>query len=137
MPGALITFVGVAHPWMCDTNGHVNVRHYMGFFDDASFQLLAAIVGDEVEGLGWADVKCEIAYRREIAPGTPLIIHSQVTRVGRTSVTYAHNLLGSVDEDLRAQAETVTVRFDLAARQAVELEPAARDRAEALAAQEA
>lgn len=132
-----VTFVGVAHPWMCDTNGHVNVRHFMAFFDDASFQLLAAIAGDGDETLGWADVRTQITYRHEIAPGTGLTILSRVTRVGRTSITYSHRLTGSVDKVLRAEAETVTVRFDLVARKAIELEADARERAEALIVQEA
>ena len=132
MIGPMITFVGMAHPWMCDTNAHVNVRHYMGFFDDASFQLLSAIAGDSDTDFGWADVRCEIAYRREITAGTPLTIHSHITRVGRTSLAYAHRLVGSVDKELRAEAETVSVRFDLALRKATAIDAAARKRAEAL-----
>ncbi len=45
----LTTYVGVAHPWMCDTMGHMNVRHYAAMFDDASFQLLGHIAGTETE----------------------------------------------------------------------------------------
>ena len=31
----------IVHPWLCDVMGHMNVRHYMSMFDDASYQLLA------------------------------------------------------------------------------------------------
>lgn len=121
--GAQLTFVGMAHPWMCDTMGHVNVRHYMGFFDDASFQFLALIAPSEADGrFGWADARCEIDYRREIEPGTPLAIHTHATRIGGRSITYAHRLVGSVDRILRAEAKTVTARFDLVERKAVELD---------------
>lgn len=34
MTAPLATFVGVAHPWMCDAMGHVNVRHYAAMLYD-------------------------------------------------------------------------------------------------------
>ena len=30
---------GVVHPWHHDHFGHMNVRHYAPFFDDASYHL--------------------------------------------------------------------------------------------------
>ena len=36
---------GIVHPWLCDVMGHMNVRHYMGMFEDASYQLLAEVIG--------------------------------------------------------------------------------------------
>lgn len=30
---------GVVHPWYCDNFGHMNVRWYSHFFDDAAFHL--------------------------------------------------------------------------------------------------
>ena len=41
-----LLYKGIVHPWLCDVMGHMNVRHYMGMFDDASLQLL-------VETTGW------------------------------------------------------------------------------------
>jgi len=35
----------IVHPWLCDVMGHMNVRHYIGMFDDASYQLLADATG--------------------------------------------------------------------------------------------
>lgn len=130
---AQCTFVGMAHPWMCDTMGHVNVRHYMGIFDDASYQFLALIAGGQSsERLGWADVRCELDYRREITAGTALSVYTRLARIGGKSLTYVSRLTGSVDGALRAEAKTITVRFDLVARTAVDLEPALRQRATSL-----
>ena len=42
-----VTFTGVADPWMCDSMGHVNVRHYAPMFDDASLQLLGRVAGED------------------------------------------------------------------------------------------
>lgn len=129
----MVTFVGVAHPWMCDAMGHMNVRYYMAMFDDASFQLLGRLTGVEKDkSLGWADVRHEIEYKHETAAGTLVTIRSHVTRIGRTSVTYRHILTGSLEGELHAEATTTSVRFDLSARKAIELDAGVRSRAEAL-----
>ena len=55
----VVTYVGVAHPWMCDAMGHMNVRHYMAMFDVASFQLPGKLTEVEKDkSLGWPDVRC-------------------------------------------------------------------------------
>ncbi|WP_348629008.1 acyl-CoA thioesterase [Mesorhizobium sp. YM1C-6-2] len=129
----VITYVGVAHPWMCDTMGHMNVRHYMAMFDDASFQLLGRLTGVEKDrSLGWADVRHEIEYRHETPAGTLITIRSQVTRIGRTSVTYRHVMAGSLEGELHAEATVTSVRFDLVARKSLAVDADLRQRAERL-----
>jgi acyl-CoA thioester hydrolase len=127
----IVTYAGVAHPWMCDEMGHLNVRHYVAMFDDASFQLLGRIAGPDADKkrLGWADVRMEIDYRHETAVGTLLTIHSAVEKIGSSSVTYVHVLEGTVDGIVRAKTKTITVRFDLAARCKVDLGDDVRRRA--------
>lgn len=131
----LTTYVGVAHPWMCDTMGHMNVRHYAAMFDDASFQLLGHIAGLEAESeniRGWADVRSETEYKHETKAGALITIRSRVVKLGRSSVTFEQVMSGTLDDVVHAVNRTVTVRFDLEARAATALEPAARSRAEAL-----
>lgn len=129
----LVTYVGVAHPWMCDTMGHMNVRHYMAMFDDASFQLLGRLAGGgEGASHGWADVRHEIEYKRETPAGALVTIRSGIVRVGRTSLTYRHTMSGSLDGEIHAHATVTSVRFDLEARKPSELEPDTRLRAQAL-----
>lgn len=132
---SLATYIGVAHPWMCDVMGHVNVRHYAAMFDDASFHLLGHIAG--IEGLkdtsrGWADVRSEVEYKHETKAGELLTIHSRVVKTGRTSITFEQVMSGTLDGVVHAVNKTVSVRFDLTARAAVELDEAMRARAEAL-----
>lgn len=131
----MVSYVGVAHPWMCDTMGHLNVRHYAAMFDDAGFQLLGRVADpaeDTAGAKGWADVRCEIDYRQETLSGTLLTIRSHVEKLGTSSLTYVHVMQGTLDGLAHAQARIVSVRFDLAARQKLALEPAIRERAEAL-----
>lgn len=130
---ALTTYVGVAHPWMCDTMGHMNVRHYAAMFDDASFQLLGHIAGVETEsGRGWADVRSEVEYKHETNAGALITIRSRVIKLGRSSVTFEQVMAGTLDGVVHAVNRTTTVRFDLEARAAIALEAEARARAEAL-----
>jgi acyl-CoA thioester hydrolase len=132
---SLQTFIGVAHPWMCDVMGHMSARHYMAMFDDASFYLLGTLAGVEIRPgarTGWADVRYEIDYRQEVQPGTLISITSRIERIGRSSVTIVHNMDGGLDRLPRAQATAVTVHFDMTAREAAPLPPDIRARAEAL-----
>ncbi|KAB2682773.1 acyl-CoA thioesterase [Brucella tritici] len=129
----LVTFVGVAHPWMCDVMGHMNVRHYAGMFDDASFQLLGHIAGKiPDESFGWADVHSTTEYKQEVPAGDLLTIRSQVLKVWRSSITFRQIMAGSLDGELRAINETTSVCFDKIARHSLELEPTMRKRAEKL-----
>lgn len=130
----IVTYAGVVHPWMCDTMGHLNVRHYVGMFDDASFQLLGRIAGPDADAtrLGWADVRMEIDYAHETPAGTLVTVRSHVEKVGRSSLTYAHVLAGTLDGVVRARCRTVTVRFDLTLRSRLELDAATSQRAESL-----
>jgi acyl-CoA thioester hydrolase len=135
MSKPLVTFIGVTHPWMCDRMGHVNVRHYAAMFDDASFQLLGHIAGqddNQATEAGWADVRTEIDYRHETKAGALITIHSHVVKVGRTSVTFEQVMSGTLDGMVHAVSRTTSVRFDLAARASVPLEDAMRERASAL-----
>ncbi|MEJ5022601.1 acyl-CoA thioesterase [Ochrobactrum vermis] len=129
----LVTFVGVAHPWMCDVMGHMNVRYYAGMFDDASFQLLGHIAGKiPDDGFGWADVRSTTDYKQEVPAGDLLTINSHVLKVGRSSITFRQTIVGSLDGELRAINEVTSVYFDKVARCSVELEPDMRIRAEKL-----
>ena len=128
-----ITFAGVVHPWMCDAMGHLNVRHYVGMFDDASFQLLGRVAGPESNpSHGWADVRMEIEYKHETPVAKLVTIRSHVENVGNSSLTYVHMMTGTLDDQLHALMRTVTVRFDLSERSKRPLDDGERERAFAL-----
>jgi hypothetical protein len=42
-PDRLELLRGVVHPWHHDIFGHMNVRHYAPFFDDASFHFYSRL----------------------------------------------------------------------------------------------
>ena len=127
----IVTYAGVIHPWMCDAMGHLNVRHYVAMFDDASFQLLGRIAGqgDADNRLGWADVRMEIDYKHETSAGTLITVYSHVEKIGASSIVYLHEMYGTLDDVLHAQMRTITVRFVLRQRSKIELDPAIKRRA--------
>jgi acyl-CoA thioester hydrolase len=131
---AVVTFAGVVHPWMCDAMGHLNVRHYVGMFDDASFQLLGRVGGlaMDTKRYGWADVRMEIDYLRETSVGTTVSVHSHVEAVGTSSLTYVHALSGTLDGLVRARTRVVSVHFDLVERRKVKLPTEMQERADRL-----
>lgn len=113
------TYRGVAFPWLCDAMGHLATQHFMAMFDIASYQFLA-MVGPPMSDLatqrkGWADVRHEVDYRREVRAGEVLTIRSSLVSVGNTSLRYRHTMVGE-DQGIRAVLEAVTVHFDLTSR---------------------
>jgi acyl-CoA thioester hydrolase len=125
-----VTHTAVAHAWMCDMMGHLNMRHYMAMFDDAGFQLLGTVANSS--DTGWADVRAEVDFVTEVRPGTLLTIRSSVERVGETSLTCRHVMSGTLSGSVHARCRTVSVHFDRGARAKLALTPAMRSRAETL-----
>lgn len=125
MARELETFRGVAHPWLCDAFGHLNTRHQMAMFDDAGFHFLHAVgPGAErmsAERKGWADVRLEVDLEDEVPLGALVLIRSHLVKVGRTSLTYVHEMRSADDDRRHSAMRIVTVHFDLEARKAIAL----------------
>ena len=135
MTEGIETWRGMAHPWNCDSMGHMNTRFYAAIYDDASFHFLARLAPSRAQkesGLGWADVRQLIEYKQEVESGALLVVRTVLKRLGRTSVEYRHELRDAESDLLHSTSEQVTVRFDLAARKAVPLDDEIRRRGAAL-----
>jgi Predicted thioesterase len=121
---------GVAHPWLCDVMGHLTTRHYLGFFDDASYQLLASLGYDSAsatrEGWGWADVRHEIEYLAEVGLGSLVRIEGRVTSIGRSSLQLEFRMIERAGDRHCATLIAKTVCFDLRARKSQEVPEAIR-----------
>ena len=129
----VITGFGVVHPWLCDAMGHLTTRNYVGFFDDASWHLLAEIgygaAAARVEQWGWADVRNEILYRAEVRAGALISGCSRVTALGVTSLTLESVLQDRETQSVAATMTAKLVCFDLGARSARPLPDAIRQHA--------
>jgi len=131
----IISYRGVAHPWLCDAMGHLNVRHYVAMFDDANTHFLASVGWDpddmRANGRGWADVRAEIDYMAEVAAGALVEVACGVARVGNKSLTLVAEMRARPGGAEHARMQTTLVRFDLEGRQAIPLENSLRRSAEA------
>lgn len=133
IPRTLCTYRTLLMPWDCDQIGHANTRVHMAAFDAATGVLMTLVgaplpaAGDH-DGPGWADVRQEITYHQEILSGQVLSVFSRIDRIGRSSVTYIHDLVVHGRPEPAARMTGTCVRFNRAARRSCPLEPALRAR---------
>jgi acyl-CoA thioester hydrolase len=124
-------------PAHCDSYGHMNVRSYAGFFDDAGWHILgmAGISLSEVRrrGLGTVVVSLTIEFHREITAGQLALIKGAVTRVGTKSFGYELRLYEADSMTHCATEKAVEVCFDTQARKGVALPDDVRAKLAAIA----
>ena len=115
---------GVVQPWLCDAMGHLTTRHYVAFFDDASYFWLNKIFGWNAEealkdGFGFADVKHTIEYHAEAVTGDLLEIRASLIKIGGKSFTTEYQMYNLSKNEVAATLESVCVYFDTNARKAI------------------
>lgn len=115
---------GVVMPAQCDVYGHMNVRHYAAFFDDAGWHVFAN-AGISLEdlhrrGLGSVVASLTIDFHHELKAGHLTRIDGAITKVGRKSYTYEMRLFAADSNTHCATQKTVEVCFDTTARRSAE-----------------
>src|SRR5262249_15164905 len=102
--------------------GHMNVMWYVGKFDEATWQLLAAAGMPrsrmEKEGCGMAAVEQHIEYKRELRAGDLVTVRSEVLEVKEKAVRFRHEMTNDETGELAARTTLVGVHIDLSARKA-------------------
>ena len=121
----------VVFPWHCDQYGHMNVRWYLHFFDDAGFHIWPINgVGNSIfedEGVHPVVARTVINYRRELRPADMVVITGGFVKIGGKSVEHLQHMVNVDTGDLHASQETVQVFFDPKTRTAVPVPDAIRD----------
>jgi acyl-CoA thioester hydrolase len=132
----IVTYRGAVYPWQCDHMGHMNVMFYVGKFDEATWNLLAAIgvtpsyLRDTQSGA--AGVQQNITYKRELFPGAIVEIQSYVITIAEKKITFVHEMLDAERNEVCATCELTAVHMDRARRRASPFPPDVRQRAEAM-----
>ena len=120
MAECIVTYRGSVYPWHCDHIGHMNVMWYVGKFDEATWQILAAVGASpsrmRTEGFGLVAVEQHIEYKRELRAGDLLTIRSSVLEAQGKSLRFAHEMTN--DESLAAKTVVTGVCIDATARKA-------------------
>ncbi len=122
---------GVVHPWHLDHFGHMNVRHYAPFFDDASYHLWTRVGLPFSRMLAEHGVHCVTAsakttFIKELQAGDLILIEGAVTRIGNKSASFLLQMIHADSGEVHATCEVVEVVFDPATRASVPMPDAVR-----------
>ena len=110
----------VVMPAHCDHYGHMNVRQYAAFFDDAGWHLLGragiSLTDLNSRGLGSVVASLTIDFHHELTAGQLIVITGAFTRVGAKSLASEMRLYEIDSMTLCATQKTTEVCFDTGAR---------------------
>ena len=116
---------GIVMPAHCDVYGHMNVRHYAAFFDDAGWHMLAkagvSLSDLQMQGLGSVVATLTIDFHHELKAGQLTLVSGAFTRVGSKSYDYELRLYAADSMTHCATQKTVEVCFDTKARRSAPL----------------
>lgn len=130
-------FRSVVMPAQCDGYGHMNVRYYEGFFDDAAwhFPAMAGLKLSDIRarGLGTVVATQTVEFHNEIRAGELVLIKGAITRVGTKSFSYEMRLYEPDSMRHCATQKAVEVCFDTARRQSVPLPEDVKAKLQAIA----
>ena len=116
---------GVVMPAQCDIYGHMNVRHYAAFFDDAGWHMLAmagvSLAEIRKRGLSTVMATLTIDFHHEITAGQLALVRGAVTRVGTKSFGYELRLYEADSMTHCATEKAVEVCFDTRERKGIPL----------------
>ena len=120
---------GVVHPWHCDVMGHMNTRHYLSMFDDASYHLIAEATGwsaasPDWQGRGFADVHNSLDYLDELKAGELVEIEGGISHLGNSSFTAVYTMKNKHTGKEAATMTAKLIYFDLVARKSKPLSEA-------------
>ena len=131
-----VTYRGSVYPSQCDQMGHMNVAFYVAKFDEATWQLFAAIGLTpsrlRTEAIGMAGVEQHIEYRRELFAGDVVTVTSTVLEVKDKAIRFAHEMRNDETGEVAARMIVVAVHLDRSARKARSFPGDVREKARAM-----
>jgi acyl-CoA thioester hydrolase len=119
----------------CDPLGHVNHAVYLTYLEQARFLLWRDQLGVFVRSQGKDDdparpafilARAEIDYRAQARYGDELEVRLSLSGFGKTSFTYAYEVVDVTAGRLVAVAKTILVRFDYREQKPVPIDEALR-----------
>ena len=106
-----------------DSNGHLNVRHYVGIFDDCGFPTLAALgltrawLAEQHRGV--MDLENHIRYIAEVLEGETVSVYARFIERSAKAVHWMSFLVNDTRRNVAATLELLTIHVDLDTRKAV------------------
>jgi len=120
MSELMLTYRGAVYPWHCDQMGHMNVMWYVGKFDEATWNLFAALglttafLREKKRGM--AAVQQDITYRRELLAGDTVTVHSAFLEIRDKVARFVHEMRHGESGELAALCMLTGVHIDAVAR---------------------
>ena len=97
---------GTVHEWQRDHMGHINVRAYMEFFEEACWQFYAMLGMTpsllRSGALHLAAVQQNIGYRKELYPGDTVAVRTGVLEMREKVLRFRHELVNTETTDVCA-----------------------------------
>ena len=118
----LVTYRGAVYPSQCDHMGHMNVAYYVAKFDEATWQLFAALgmtrsrLRDENRGM--AGLEQHIEYKRELFAGDVVTVTSTVLEIKDKVIRFAHEMRNDETGEVAARTTLVAAHLDTTIRRA-------------------
>ena len=136
MAERLELYRGVVHPWHHDHFGHMNVRHYAPFFDDATYHLwtrmgLPYSTMIPEHGVHTVSAEAKTRFLKELKAGDLVVIDGAVTRIGTRSAAFHLRMLHADTGALHATYDLVEVFFSPETRGSAPMPEAVRAKLEA------
>lgn len=118
---------GTMHEWQRDHMGHINVRAYMEFFEEACWQFYAMLGLTpsllRSAALHLAAVQQNISYRKELYPGDTIMVRTGVLEMREKVLRFRHELVNTETGDICATCDFTVVCLDPASRKSQAFPP--------------
>jgi acyl-CoA thioester hydrolase len=117
------TYRGVVYPWHCDFNDHMNVQHYIGKFDEATWHFLASIGVTPAylkkEERAMVAAEQHIKYFQELYAGNLIYVKTSLLEFKPKTVIFLHQMMNAETNSVAAEGRMVGVQIDKKTRKAV------------------
>ena len=132
---------GTVHEWQRDHMGHINVRAYMEFFEEACWQfyamlgLTASLLRSGAVNL--AAVQQNVSYMKELYPGDTIAVRTGVLELREKVVRFRHELYNTETNEVASTCEFTVVCLDAKTRKSCPFPPTVAEKARPLMIEEA
>ncbi|MRG72937.1 thioesterase [Alphaproteobacteria bacterium HT1-32] len=114
---------GAIYPWHHDHMGHMNVQHYIGKFDEATWNLFAlfGVTAKTLreDGYNMAALQQDIRYKAELVAGDIIAVTSRIERLSNKTVTFSHEMRNLGTGAVSAQIRNIACFINSATRQSM------------------
>lgn len=114
---------GTVYPWHCDHVGHMNVMHYVGKFDEATWNLFTdlGLSAAYLRGAnrGMAAVEQQLTYSAELHAGDVVMVNGRLLEARAKSIRFALEMFDAATGKPSATCQITALHIDSKARKAV------------------